>query len=243
MATVTDQLNAYVQSVYLVVKGRYFDDITSDDGTTLVAQTIDWTNMFLDELETETDDEGNPVNWTFTRTNGETLGKARVGKASVDWDTDFNNLIAEEGRYVQILQDNAVISNWAVVSPGQITNKSDRITEDMVTLIGPTLVFSRVFTSGEDGGTIIGDVTSPIPRLSLTNIDALTGDTAVTPLTLLKLGTAKNVSLPDIVQGGLSPSYAQKYSDLLKNAIARATAGAVAATAGRDSYNDIGGVY
>lgn len=239
--TPTQQLQAFTQSVYLVIKGRHFDDITSEDGVTLVAQTIDWTNMYIDELETELDNEGRPINWTWARSLGASLGTATEGEASVSFDTNtYSGLIAEEGRYVQILQDNAVISNWAVVSIDQITDKTDRVTEDMVALVGTTLVFSRNFKDTEDGGDIIGDVMTPLPRLSLTNINVLK---LVKPKLLLILGVAKNASLPDIVKGSLSPSYAQKYSDLLKNAIAKAGASSRSDKASRDDYADVRGVY
>lgn len=237
-----DDLRKFTNKVYLVIKGRYFDDLTSDDGVNLVNQTIDWVNMFIDELETETDAAGQPVDWGFARSNGERLGVARQGKASIDFDSGFNNLIAEEGRYVQVVVGGAVVSNFAVVAPGQITNKTDRITEDMVSLVGSTLVFSRAFRDYENGGKIIGDVTVPIPRLSLTDVSVLNGDNAVTPQQLLILGTAKNASLPDIVQGGLSPSYVQRYNDLLQNAKARNATSSHADTVGRDDYSYISGV-
>lgn len=240
MASPTTDLQNFVQRVHLVIKGRYFDDITSSDGATLINQVIDWTNMFLDELESEVGSSGDPVNWTFARTAGAELGTATQGSASIDFDSSsFSNLIAEEGRYVQILQDSSVVSNWAAVSPNQITNRADRVTEDMVTLVGDTLVFSRAFNDTEDGGTIIGDVATPLPRISTTNVKVLT---TVKPATLLTLGVAKNATLPDIVQGGLSPSYAQKYSDLLKNAIARAEASSGADIASTDDYGYVSGV-
>lgn len=244
-----DDLTAFAQSIYLVIKDRYFDGITGADGQTYLQQVVDWTNMFLDELETEVDPEGNPIDWTWARSDGERLGTARQGKSSVDFDLDdFLNLIAEEGRYVQIVVGGAVVSNWAVVAPSQITSKTDRITEDMVALVGGSLVFSRAFLDYEDTGTIIGDVTAPLPRLTYTlssgnvtnpNVDLLT---TVRPKTLLILGVAKNATLPDIVQGGLSPSYAQKYNDLLQNAIARSLTSSVVDTAARDDYSGVGGV-
>lgn len=241
MATI-DDLRKFTNKVYLVVKGRYFDDLTSDDGINLVNQTIDWVNMYIDELETETDAAGQPVDWNFARSNGEKLGKARLGRASIDFDTSFNNLIAEEGRYVQVVQGGAVVSNFAVVAASQITNKNDRVTEDMVSLVGTVLVFSRAFKAYEDGGTLTGDVTLPIPRLSLTDSSALTGERAVKPQQLLVLGTAKSSSLPDIVQGGLSPSYAQRYDDLLTNAKARNATSSHTDIVGRDDLSFISGV-
>lgn len=233
------QLQAFTQSVYLVIKGRYFDDITGEDGIDLINKTIDWTNMFLDELETETDTEGNPLDWRWVRQQGATLGTALEGAASITPPATMFNLLTDEGRYVQVMVDGSAVSNWAVVAPDQITNRSDRITEDMVTFTGNTMSFSRTFKDYEAGGTIVGDITTKFPRLSNTNVNALT---VIKPKLLLILGVAKNASLPDIVQGGLSPSYAQKYSDLLNNAIARNESGMIADTVERDDYSHIGGV-
>lgn len=236
-----DDLTAFAQDVYLVIKNRRFDDITGTDGQVFLDSIVSWVNMFLDELESETGPDDKPIDWTWARENGANLGRARLGRASIDFDTtDFLNLITEEGRYVQILQDNAVISNWAVVAPGNITNKADRVTEDMCALVGETIAFSRAFKDTEDGGTIIGDVTAPLPRISRTNVDILI---TVKPKLLLTLGVAKNATLPDIVQGGLSPSYAQKYNSLLKAAIARSIAASANEKAQRDSYGGVGGVY
>ena len=240
------QLNAFVQSVYLVIKNRYFDDLTSTDGIVFLNQVADWTNMFLDELETEVDTSGQPIDWLWNRQLGYTLGTATTGGASVAAPSEIFNLIAAPDRYVQVLQGSIVISNWAVVNPSQISSQTDRITEDMVTMVGGVLAFSRVFRDTENNGTIIGDVTLPIPRLSVSpttgapiNIKALS---IVKPLTLLKLGVAKNATLPDIVQGGLSPSYAQKYGDLLTGAIARNATSGRADLVTRDDLSFIGGV-
>lgn len=245
-----DDFKAFTQSVYLVIKGRYFDDIDSDDGTTLILQTADWLNQYLDELELELDSNGEPVDWKWNRTNGVTLGTAKEDASSVTFDTKtFMNLITEENRYVQVVQDGTVVSNFAVVSPDEISNQTDRVTEDMCTLVNDQLIFSRTFHDYEDGGTIIGDVTEPTPRvvmnqdgttLTANNIKALS---VVKPKQLLVLGVAKNASLPDIVQGGLSPSYTQKYGDLLKNAIARNSVGSIGSTVQRDNLSSIGGIY
>jgi hypothetical protein len=244
------QLKAFTQSVYLVIKNRYFDDIDGVDGTTLMQQTIDWTNMFIDELETETNPDGTPLDWKWLWQMGATLGSAVKGAASIPFPTAFNFLLADENRYVQITQDGTAVSNWVVVSPQQISNRTNRITQDMCALVGKTVVFSRAFQDYESGGIITGDVSTAFPRIAftlaangtftVTNVKVLT---LVQPKALLVLGVAKNASLPDIVQGGLSPSYAQKYGNLLQGAIARNNAGAVASEAVREDLSSIGGLY
>lgn len=244
-----DDFTTFAQSVRLVIKNQYFDDVASSDGQAFLANTADWCNMYLDELETETAPDGSPIDWWFARSNGETLGKAKLNKAIIDFDSDdFLSLIAEENRYVQLVQGGAVIANFAVVAPGQITNKGDRVTEDMCARVGDSIVFSRVFTEVEDGATIIGDVTTVLPRIAytydgttfaVTDVSLLT---TVRPALLLKLGVAKNNTLPDIVQGGLSPSFTQKYSDLLNSAIARSLASSQGDDAQTDDLSYIGGI-
>jgi hypothetical protein len=149
---------------------------------------------------------------------------------------------------VQILQDGTPVSNWAVVDISQVSNKNDRVTEDMVAQVGRTLVFSRVLKDTENLGTIIGDVTLPLPRITYTlngttvvptNVRLLT---TIKPRELLVLGIAKNTSLPDIVQGKLSPSFTQKFNDMLQNAIARNMVSSTANQVPKDDFSSIGGV-
>lgn len=240
----TAQINALAQSVYLRIKNRQYDGITTTDGQAFVANIIDFANGFIDELETEINPDGQAIDWKWSELLGTTLGTATAGASSISFSNSFNNLIAEEQRFVQILQDGTPVANFVVVSPNDITSVTRRSTQDMVTITGNTingriLTFSRPFTEAEDGGTIIGDVTAPIPKLSLTNVQALT---MIKPRELLVLGIAKNASLPDIVQGSLSPSFVQKYNDLLANTIARNLSGGAADSVARDSYTYIGGV-
>lgn len=235
-----DQIKAFAQSIYLTIKNRYYDDIDGDDGQVYVAQVLDWTTMFLDELENTVGPDGQLVDWWFARQSGYTLGTATTGSASITTPTAIDRLIADEQRYVQILQDNAVVSNWAVVHPKDIASRTDRITEDMCAVVGSSIVFSRQFRDTENAGTIIGDVVLKLTRPSLNNAKLLT---TVRPKQLLILGVAKNATLPDIVQGGLSPSYATKYDNLLAGAVARSIASSISANAGRDNYSNVRGIY
>lgn len=236
----TAQLRAFAQSVYLVIKNRYFDDIDGEDGDVFLDQMIDWTNQFIDELENETDQNGNLVDWNYMRQMGYELGSALEGTNTVDLDTRaVNNLLTDEDRYVQILQDGTPVSNWAVVSPDQVPNRLYRTREDMVTNVGGVLTFSRPFRDTEYNGTVVGDVTLIMPRISRTNVKILS---LVKPKQLLILGVAKNATLPDIVQGGLSPSYVQKFNDLLLGAITRNAASSRANEVPRDNFSSIGGV-
>lgn len=250
MSATTD-LTDFAQDVHLIIKNRFRDDIEDEDGQTYIRQVASWVNMYLDELETEVGPNGESLDWTWSRST-ERLGIAREGRYSVSWDADeFLNLLVGTNRYVQVQQDGTAVSNFAVVSPSQITNKSNRVTEDMVALVGENLVFSRNFNESENGGQIVGDVTVPFPRITFTTADDTNGTvtatnvdvlTLIKPVLLLKLGVAKNASLPDIVQGQLSPSYAQKYADLLNGAIARSMASSASDEIERDDFTYISGV-
>lgn len=234
------QLTAFAQSVYLRIKNRQFDNISGIDGQTYITNVIDFTNGYIDELENEIDSEGNPINWRWLEQLGATLGTATTGAASMAFPTTYLNLISDENRYVQILQDGTAVSNWLVVAPGDISNKMYRYTEDMVTLTGSgILTFSRQFRDTENGGLVVGDVTTSFPRLSQTNVKVLS---IIKPRELLVLGVAKNASLPDIVKGALSPSYVQKYNDLLSNVILRNGTSSVSRTLQRENNNYISGV-
>lgn len=235
----TDQLNAFANSIYLTIKNRYFDEIESEDGQLYVSQVMDWTNMFVDELKNEIDSSGQVVDWWFLRESNYELGTATEGEASISTPKAIDRLLTDEMRYVQILQDGIVISNWAVVHPKDISSKTDRIREDMCAVVGSNIVFSRAFKDTEEGGTIQGDVVLDLPLLTANNVKLLT---LVKPKLLLILGVAKNSTLPDIVQGGLSPSYSQKFDALLAGAVARSNASSVAATAVRENFSHIRGV-
>ena len=234
------QITAFAQSVYLVIKNRYFDDIEGEDGVIYVNQIIDWANQMADELETLIDPMGEPVNWTWLREMAAELGTIDETTTTVELPRGVQSLIADEQRYVQIQQDGTPVSHWAVVSPEQLSNFRRHSDENYVTNVGGNLNFSRPFREEELGGTIVGDVINSIPRLSLTNARMLT---TVTPKQLLILGVAKNATLPDIVQGGLSPSYVQKYNDLLQSAILRNQASSRSNSIERDRLSYIGGVY
>ena len=231
----------FAQDIYLILKNRFYDDIEGDDGQIFVQQILSWTNMFLDEIETAVDpDTKMPVDWWFSRSNGVTLGTAVEGAATISAPSSMLRLIADDQRYVQITQDGTPVSNWAVVNIADITNKTDRIVQDMCAMVGTTIVFSRPFKDTEKNGKIIGDIITNLPRLTLTNTAVLT---QVKPQLLLKLGVAKNAVLPDIVQGGLTPTYSQRFDNLLAAAILRSKTTSMAHQNARQSFMDVKGIY
>lgn len=235
------QLEAFANSVYMRIKNRPYDDLSSIDGQAYIAQIIDFANGFIDELEIEVNPNGQPVDWKWSELLDAPLGIATAGRSSITMPATYLNLIANESRYVQILQDGSPVSNWLVVSPNQITSQKRRYTEPMVCLTGSgVLTFSRPFNANENNGSITGDVTTPFPRLSGSNVKIFN---IVKPRELLVLGTAKNVSLPDIVKGSLSPALAQKYNNLLANTIARNAVSGSSDEIDREDFSGVGGVY
>jgi hypothetical protein len=236
----TAQIQGLAQSVYRRIKNRAYDDITSADGQVFVANIIDFANGWLDELETELTPSGDPLYWNAVTQLNYPLGTAAVNTASIPVPTGINEVIIEEDRYIQVQQGGTTISNWLVVSPDAITNKTDRITEDMCTVVGGSIIFSRIFRSTEDQGAIVGDVTIPFPRFSLTNVKSLA---LIKPRELLVLGIAKNSVLPDIVKGSLTPSFVQKYQDLLTGAITRNEYSSRADTIDTEDYGHVRGIY
>jgi hypothetical protein len=236
----TAQLTAFAQSIYLAIKNRYFDDIEGEDGQIFVSQIIDWTNQYLDELENITNSNGELVDWNWLRQPNYELGTASIDEDTIELPREVQTLIADERRRVQILdEDGKVISSWAVVTPDQLNSNKGKHTELMVVRYGLNLQFSRPFKEDEDGMTIVGDSDISLPRLSRTNVKVLS---IVKPKQLLILGVGKNATLPDIVQGGLSPSYVQKYNDLLQSAIARNSSSSLGDTIERENFSYIHGV-
>lgn len=252
----TAQLQAFAQSVYLMIKDRYFDDLTSTDGQTYLGQVVDWTNMFIDELQYMTDSDGSPIDWLWSRLPMQNLGTAVYNsqpnppRGTVSWNsTLYFSLCTGNERFVQIIDaNNNVLANFTVVNASEVSNNNARNNEDRCALVNGLILFSRPFTQAENGCAIFGDVTGYLPYLTTavvsgqiqaTNVQIFS---TVKPLTLLKLGVTKNAILPDIVKGGLTPSYNAKYNDLLTNAIDRSTQSTIAPSVDVDDYSNVRGV-
>ena len=252
MASPTEELKKFAQSVHLVIKNRYFDEIESEDGQVFVQQVCDWVNMYIDELENVVNPaDGKLIDWWFARESQAALGTASVGDDFISAPSTMDRLITDEKRYVRITVDGTLVSQWLVVQPRQLSNKNGVVQSDKCAVVGGNIQFSRPFTTAENGGAITGDIVSKLSRITF----ALGGDgftvnpqnikilTTVRPKALLQLGVAKNATLPDIVQGGLSPSYVQKYNDLLSGALARSNATSEAQTVERDDFSGVRGAY
>ena len=230
--TPSERLEKFAQSVYLTKNNRYFDDIGEDDGQVYIAQTVDWTNLLLDELEREAD-------WNCVRTYDQDLGEVLTAGQTFPLPAGVRKLVVDEDRPLVIMHDGAVVSHWDVVDANQITRRNNSPTRDRVTVVKKTIIFSRPLKDYEIGGHVFADTIEPLPRIRDTNVDLF--DTFPNSQ-LIILGVAKNATLPDIVQGGLSPSYVQKYADLLEKEVMENNASSTSDEVVRDDFGYIGGI-
>lgn len=243
--TPLEQLQQFTQQLYLSINNRRLDSVTDTDGLEAIAQAVIWCNLFLDELELELDPDGTPTNWNFLRENDAEIGTVADATSTFDLPTGALRLVADEDRPLVIMQDGAIVSVWDVVDPNQITKRNSYAAprEQRVTYVNRKVVFSRELNETEIGGLVVADVEHSFPRLDDTAGDENADLFALPiPRQLLVLGTAKNSSLPNIVKGGLSPSFAQKYSNLLdgfKAANMQTSTGDEAVT---DDFSNIRGV-
>ena len=236
-----ETLQAFVQSVYLARYNRYIDDITDEDGREEVLKTVDWLNNFLGELELEAD-------WQYLRENDSTLGTVSSSSQTFPLPDGVRKLVVDEDRPLKIVQDGTTVSSWMVVDPDKLTEATGSI-QDRVTTVGDTILFSRELNDTELNGTVTGDVIEDMPRvIAKVENDAIVAEDIevlelIKPQQLLVFGIAKNATLPDIVQGGLSPSFVERYADLLEKAVMENNASAAAEEAFREDLSGIRGVY
>lgn len=231
-----ERLQQLTQDIYLTRFGRLIDDITDTDGVLEVTKTIAWVNMLLDELEGETD-------WNMVREDDENLGTVSTASQVFELDDEVLRLVVNAERPLVLKQGDSIVSRFEVVDPNQITRRTSDSSIDRVATVGRNLVFSRPFnTDTEIGATVVADTVHYLPRLVQDPVDVSLLD-VFKPYNLLTLGAAKNATLPDIVQGGLSPSFVQKYADELAKAVAKNNASSYADEMLYENYGSIGGVY
>lgn len=239
-------LQEFAQQVYLTIYNRRIDDITDADGIEEIEKIIIFCNLFLDELEQETDPSGFPINWKYLRQLDVEIGTVAAITDTFDLPATALRPIASPHRPLHIDQDGTPVSIWDIVDPNFITSRNDYHTRDQrATYVNQEIVFSRRLNLNEVGGTVNLDLVNSFTRLAYDTVGGHNVDLFDLPIPrqLLVLGTAKNASLPDIVQGGLSPSYAQKYAALLEGHKMANMEGSEPEEAVRDDYSDITGIY
>ena len=221
------------QKIYLAEFNRY-NDVDGEEADEFIDQTIDWVNQFIPELELEAD-------WNYLRENSAELGTiTAAGITSFPIPDGVRKLVISPYRDVTISQDGSVVARFKLVNANQISDPNDPDTSDRATVVGRSVVFSRAFTEQEIGGVVAADVINAMPELARDDTELLE---LIKPLQLVVLGVAKNATLPDIVQGGISPSLTQKYADLLQRAVAENNATSDSSFAPREDFNFIRGVW
>lgn len=243
----TDQelLEQFVKDVYLVRFNRDID-LTTSGGLKEITKTLGFARMFLQEIQSEKNPDGSPINWSWTRTNDRDLGTiATPGQIFTlpSAPVKVRRLVVDEDRPLVLMYDGTIISTFETVEPNQITRRRlNPSTEDRVATVKRSLVFSRPFRDYEIGASVVCDTIDELVPISAgpsPNVELLD----IIPYQLLVLGTAKNSIRPDIVQGGLAPSFIEQYADELDKAIAENNATSTADEAVRDDFSGIGGVY
>lgn len=236
--TPQQRLEKFVQDVNRTAFGSALISLTDVDGLEAIANTRAHLDMFLDELEMETDEIGDPVDWDFARNFNSTIGTISTASQTFPLPADIRKVIVDMNLPVTLNFAGIRIANFDVVDPDQITNQRGMTTDDRVTSIRNTLIFSRLFRPTEIGATVIAPTMSSLPRVADDSTFGVL--TQVRPYQLLVLGVAKNMTLPDIIQGGLSPSFVQKYADLLDKAKAENRASSIGDTMFRENFSDVG---
>lgn len=244
MATNDDRITALAQSIYV---GRH-GVLSPASGTALTSlqdQTIEWVNQLIPEIQQAKDPVRKPVYWRFVRTNNNSIGTiTNVNTVSYALPTTVRTLVITPHRDLTIQQGGIVISTFKLVNPNQILDPNDTDVRSRATVIGRNVVFSRPLNSTELNGTIVADSVAPIPQLSHADVSLLDIlDANLDIRQLFVLGVLKNQALPDIVQGGLTPSFAGKFNSYLQDCITDNNLSADADDQDREDLGNITGVF
>lgn len=239
-----ERIEALAQDIY-VARHNQENDVTGDDLTDFLNQTIIWVNQFIPELEKAKDITGKVVDWNFVRNINETIGTV-TSETTISYDlpSDVRKVVIHPNRPLTIQQDSTVVSTFALVNPNQAYDPNYPSSYmDRATSIKRKVIFSRELTENEVGGDIVVDTIDFIPQLAIddvTLLDLLDDNLDIRQLFIL--GVVKNQILPDIVQGGLTPSFAKKYDDYLRDCIIENNASATADYTDAEDFGGIGGV-
>lgn len=242
----TSRILAFAQSVYQARHNQQ-NDATDDDLTSFLNETIEWVNQLIPEIEKSRDETKKIVDWNFVRTNNDaSLGTVTSGTTiSYQVPTSIRRLVVNPHRDLTIQQDGTVVASFKLVNPNQLSDPTDTfdIGRDRATMIQHRVIFSRPLKDTEVGGAIVADTIAYIPPLSFNDVsllDLLDDNPDIRQLFVY--GVLKNQITPDIVQGGLTPTYALKFDSYLADCIAENNASADADDTDRENFGWVGGV-
>lgn len=228
-----DDITDLAQDVYFTVNGAENDD-TGDDLEIFQNNFIRSFNLWIDEYETE-------AYWNEVRVNDYVLDTvANTTDYSFALSDIYRTPVIDENKYVKFINDGTVIAKFKLVNPSQRQVDDDYDRPDRATFVGRNIVLSRAPTAEEVGSDIVLDVVQYFPKLTRTDSDAIS---LIYNKTLAVLGNAKNNTLADVTKVNLSPSFAQKYNNELRKAIAANNDSNAIDEMRRDDYGYIGGVW
>ena len=232
-----ERIEELAQDIYLN-RHNQKNDVTGDDLTDFLDQTIGWVNQFIPEIEKKTD-------WNFVRTQDAALGViADASIVSYPLPEGVRKLVINYQRDLTIRFDGTIVASFKLVNANQQFNPADMYDHRYrATVLKKQVIFGRPLKEVEVGGTIVADTISVIPRLSHADVsllDILDANEDIRQLFVM--GIVKNQILPDIVQGGLTPSYSQKFDRYLAECIAENNASADSDDVDRENLSWVGGV-
>lgn len=228
-----DEIRDLAQDVYFTVNGTENDD-TDEDLEIFENNFIRAFNLWLDEYETE-------AYWNDARVNDYVLGTVNnTTTYSFPLSDIYRTPVIDENKYLKFVNDGTTISQFKLVNPNQrvVDDSYDR--PNRAAFVGGKVVLSRNPTEAELGSQMVLDVVQYFPKLTRTNAEALA---LLYNKQIAVLGVAKNQSLSDLTKVSLSPSFAQKYAEELKKAIAANNASNELDEMRRDDFSYIGGVW
>lgn len=233
------RITQLAQDIYLA-RHNQVNDVTGDDLTAFLDETISWVNQFIPEIEKKAD-------WNFVRTNDATVGTIVTPSViSYALPDGIRKLVIAPGRDLTIRFDTSTVASFKLVNPNQSYNTNEPYdNRERATVLKRKIIFSRPLKQIEVGGTIVADTIAKIPRLAHDDVallDILDDEYNDDIRQMFIYGVLKNQVLPDIVQGGLTPSFSQKFDKYVNDCIAENNASADADDQDRESFAWVGGV-
>lgn len=234
---------ALAQSIYQARHNQQ-NDVDGEDLTNFLDETIEWVNQLTPEIDKARDPSGRAVDWNHVRTNDAIIGTVTVGTTvSYALPSTVRKLVINPHRDLTIRYGSTIVSTFKLVNPNQTYDPRGAEIRNTATVLQRKVIFSRPLNATEVTGSIVADTVGYFPTLTHSDVsllDLLDADYDMRQAYVF--GVLKNQILPDIVQGGLTPSYAQKFDSYLADCIAANNESSTADEIDREDLSYIHGV-